>query len=161
MPLPGFWRFAQHLPCFQALHPLSVCNWRPSSCCPGGEFPTGRLHVLSPCRPFKPSLLKIQQFLLPPQPPLVFTARCYGDLSSWCWNPRLRYGLAQGLLARKVSLPIFIHHRWWDCPFAAPASLPRCIFLPPPLQRHSTPVRLDEGVVLKSLVVRLPYSSIF
>ena len=52
------------------------------------------------------SFLKIQQFLLPPQHPLVFTARSYGDLSSWLWNPEL--GL--GSLAPKVSFPIFIHH---------------------------------------------------
>ena len=30
--LPGFLRFARHLPCFQSLHPIPVCNWHPSSC---------------------------------------------------------------------------------------------------------------------------------
>ena len=61
------------------------------------------------CRPFKWSLLKIWQFLLPPQPPLVFIARIYKDLSSWCWNPGL-CGLAWGLgsFAPEVSLLIFI-----------------------------------------------------
>ena len=49
--------------------------------------------VLSPCRSFKQRLLKIQQFLLLPQTQLVVTARSYGDLPSWCWNPGL-YGLA-------------------------------------------------------------------
>ena len=44
--------------------------------------------ILRPCRPFKWNL-KIQQFLLPPQPPLVFTARSYEDLSSWQWSPGL------------------------------------------------------------------------
>ena len=43
----------------------------------------GFAYILSLCGPFKQTLLKIQQFLLPPQPPLVFTARSYGDLSSW------------------------------------------------------------------------------
>ena len=32
---------------------------------------------------------KIRQFLPPSQPPLVFTARGNGDLSSQCWNPGL------------------------------------------------------------------------
>ena len=34
-------------------------------------------------------LLRILQFLLLPQPPLVFRYRSYGDLSSWHWNPGL------------------------------------------------------------------------
>ena len=46
-------------------------------------------YVLSPCGHFKWTLLKIQQFLPPSQPPLIFTARNFGDLSSWHWNPRL------------------------------------------------------------------------
>ena len=46
----------------------------------------GSVYVLSSCGPFKMSLLKIQQFLLLPQLPLVFIARNYGDLSSWSWN---------------------------------------------------------------------------
>ena len=37
VPLPGFWRFAWHLPHFQSLHLLSICDWCPSSCCPGVE----------------------------------------------------------------------------------------------------------------------------
>ena len=43
----------------------------------------GFAHVLSPSGPFKPNLLKIGQFLLLPQPSLVFTERSYGDLPSW------------------------------------------------------------------------------
>ena len=39
--------------------------------------------------PFKPSFLKIHHFLLTPQPPLVFIARSYGDLSSCLWKPGL------------------------------------------------------------------------
>ena len=63
----------------------------------------GFAYVLSPCGSFKQSLLKIQQFLLPPQAPLgTFTTRSYGNLSfpvlepwavwsAWgwdCWLPR-------------------------------------------------------------------------
>ena len=51
----------------------------------GGGF----LYTLRPWEPFKQSLLKSRQFFPPPQPPLVFTARCYGDLSSQRWNPGL------------------------------------------------------------------------
>ena len=50
-----------------------------------GEF----VYVLSPCVLFKWTLLKIWPFIPPHQPPLIFTARSYGDLSSWCWNPGL------------------------------------------------------------------------
>ena len=42
----------------------------------------GFVCILRPCGPFKWTLLKIWQFLLLIQPPLVFTARSYGDLSS-------------------------------------------------------------------------------
>ena len=49
----------------------------------------GFAYILSPCGPFKWTLLKIQQFLLPPLSLLMFTVRSYGDLSSWCWNPGL------------------------------------------------------------------------
>ena len=38
----------------------------------------GFVYILSSCRPFKQSLLKIWQFLPPSQPQLVFTARDYG-----------------------------------------------------------------------------------
>ena len=43
---------------------------------------TGSVCVLGPCGPFKQSLLKIQHFLPPPQPPLVFRVKSYRDLSS-------------------------------------------------------------------------------
>ena len=76
MSPPGFWRFARHLPCFQPLYLLPI-----SSCCPGAESQSGCvLYVESP---------ENQQFLLLHQTLLVFTARSYGDLSSWYWNPGL------------------------------------------------------------------------
>ena len=37
MLLPGFWRFEQHLPCFQSVHLLPRCDWSFSSNCPGFE----------------------------------------------------------------------------------------------------------------------------
>ena len=45
-------------------------------------------YILKPCGLFKWSFLTIWQFLPSPQSPLIFTARSYGDLSSWCWNPK-------------------------------------------------------------------------
>ena len=56
---------------------------------------SGFAYVLRQGRPFKWSLLKVWQFLLPPQHPQVFAARSYGDLSSWRWNSGL-CGLAWG-----------------------------------------------------------------
>ena len=47
----------------------------------------GMVYILGPCRPFKWLLLRDWKFLPPPQTPLVFTDRSYGDLSSWHWNP--------------------------------------------------------------------------
>ena len=55
----------------------------------------GFAYILRPCGPFKQSVLKIQQLFPLPQPPLVFIARSYGDLSSQYGNPRL-CGLAWG-----------------------------------------------------------------
>ena len=63
----------------------------------------GFVCILSPCGPFKWTLLRNQQFLLLPQLPLVFTASSCEALFSWCWTPGL-CSLAWG----------------WDC------SLPRC-----------------------------------
>ena len=55
----------------------------------------GFVYVLRLCGPFKWNFLKIWQFLLPSQSPLLFIARSYGDLSSRHWNPGL-CGLAWG-----------------------------------------------------------------
>ena len=52
----------------------------------------------SMCALFKRNCLELQLFLLPTQSPLVFSARSYGDLSSWHWNPGL------GLLTSEVPL---------------------------------------------------------
>ena len=65
-----------------------------------------------------------QQFLPPPQTPQVFTARSYGDLSSWSWNPGL-CGLAWGwnpLLPRYNSQLLSTTH---ECNAGPP--------VPPPL----------------------------
>ena len=48
--------------------------------------------------------MRISQFFLPPQPPLVFIDRSYRDLSSSSWNPRLG-GLAWCWDARSQGIP--------------------------------------------------------
>ena len=152
--LPGFWRFAWHQPCFQSLHLVLICDWCPSSCYPGVEpRGCGSAYVLSLCEPFK-QFLENTEVSPPPQPPLIFTDRRYGNLPSWCWNPGL-CALAWG----------------WDC------SLPRypswflsttcesgTVILHLPLCRLSAcccvsapPTHLDEYGFLKYLVVGLPY----
>ena len=56
-------------------------DWHPSSCCPGGDSQGGWICEHSrTCGPFKWTLLRDPQFLLPPQPPLVLTARSYETL---------------------------------------------------------------------------------
>ncbi|KAF6130937.1 hypothetical protein HJG60_007876 [Phyllostomus discolor] len=117
----------------------------------------GSNYILSLSRPFKQSLLKIQQFLSPLQHPLVFIARSYGDLSSWCWNPGL-WGQSWelGLLPPKASPPYFYPPHM---NVGQQVLQPLCI-----TSRLCTPLphclSLDECGFFKSLVVGLPYSSI-
>ena len=81
VPPSGVWRFAEHLPCVTDVLPAVALVMNPR-----GEVSGYSLNM---CGTFKQSLLEIQQYLLPPQPSLVFTARSYGDLSPWRWNPEL------------------------------------------------------------------------
>ena len=90
MLLPGFWMFAQHSPISSHFTPLPyVTGTLPAVALLVNPRVGGFVYVLSLCGPFKWTLLRNWQFLLPPQPPLVFTSRSYGDLSFWCWNPGL------------------------------------------------------------------------
>ena len=67
----------------------------------------------SVCGLFKRNCLGLLKFLPLTQSLLIFTARSYGQLSSWHWKP----GVGLGLLTPKISLPIFIHHMpMWDQP---------------------------------------------
>ena len=56
------------------------------------------------CGSFKRSVLRLPLFLLPPQPTMVFTARSYGDLPSWCWSSGLR-GLVWGWTPHSRGIP--------------------------------------------------------
>ena len=122
-------------------------------------------YVLRLCGLFKQSLLKIQQFLLPPQPPLIFTSRTYGDLSSQCWNTGM-YGLAWGWgrsLPRYSSQFLSTTCKCGTACSAAATSLHHT--MSPSLSSccclhvSAPPTQLDECGFSKLLVFRLPYSS--
>ena len=76
-PLCGFvWRRAQRRDSATAwllkvCSALALCDWCPSSCCPGAKSQKGLCTFLRPCRPFKWSLLKIRQFSCHPTPTLT------------------------------------------------------------------------------------------
>ena len=126
------------------------------------------MYVLRPCRPFKHSFLKIQQFLPLPQSSLVFTSRSYEDLSSQHWNPGL-CGLTWAGIAHSQGIPPNFYPLYVNVGPPVP-------ILPLPLPLHATPhlltsplclhvsappTCLDECGSFKSLVVRLPYTAIF
>ena len=79
--LPSTYPISSHLTLF-----LCVTGSLPAVALVLNLLMGGFVNVLSLRGPFKQSLLKIWQFLSPPQPSLVFTASSYGDLSSWVWN---------------------------------------------------------------------------
>ena len=91
---------------FPVTSPTPHIDPRPSGYCPGVESQSGwvctRVKIMW-------TLLSEPQYpavSLTAPLPLLSTARSYGDLSSWCWNPGL-YGLAglgPGLLTTNVSL---------------------------------------------------------
>ena len=96
---------------------------------------------------FKRNRLELLKFLLLTQSPLVFAARSFGDLSSCPWNPG-QGGLVWGWDALLLRYPskIFIHYTWvWD----------------QPIHVSSPPTSLDGCGFFNSVVVRLPFNSIF
>ena len=140
----------------------------------------GPVHSLGPCGSLQWTLLWGWEFLLlPPQPPRVFSIRglrlyfpCAGALGCVvCFAPLLFLlvylcvkagprGLPAttlwGLLA--VAWPALLHNPppHWVC------QLPPCHqYSPPWLPVSAPPTGLDECVFFISLIVGLPYSSIF
>ena len=93
------------------------------------------------CGTFNRWLLRISPFLLPPQPPLGFTVRSYGDLSSWQWITGLG-SLVWGWDPWLPSFPSWFLSTTHVCGTAPSTCLNECDFF-------------------NSLVVRLLYSSIF
>ena len=80
--------------CSQSPPPLPTSDWCPSRCFPGADSLVGGLmYILEPHEPFKQTFLKDSQFLSPPQPPQIFTARGYEVLFSRCLSPGL-HGLS-------------------------------------------------------------------
>ena len=69
----------------------------------------------SACHFVKVNCLGLKKFLPPTQSLLVFTARSYGDLSSWHWNSGLGTWFGAGTPHSQDTSWIFIHHMWiWD-----------------------------------------------
>ena len=119
MLLPGLWNFAwveaisQHLSYCQSFQFLPI--W-PSSCCPGAESHSGWV-CMSPkliVGPLRGVSWESHSFFCHPQPPLIFTARSYGDLSSWHWNPGLD-GLVSGWDPLLPSYPSWFLSTTWGC----------------------------------------------
>ena len=67
-------------------------------------------YVLSPCGPFKQSLLKIWQFLLPPKPNWFLQPEVMGIYLPGTGTPGCAVWPELGSLTPKVSFPLFIYH---------------------------------------------------
>ena len=96
-----------------------------------------------------------------PQPPQVFPVR---DLR--LYFPALEPWVGRSVLLSRCS-SLFIHMQMWDCPLCQ--HLPTPVLQQPPWHQSSPPellistppTGLNECFFFNSLVVRLPYSSIF
>ena len=113
---PGFWVFTWHH--FQSLHPLPVCNWRPSSCFPGVSqsgwvcICLKTVWALSVNFPENPEASSAA-----PTPTGFYSQKLWGFIFPALEPWTVRSGLGLGSLAPKVSLLIFIHHTsMWDHP---------------------------------------------
>ena len=69
----------------------SVCNWSPSSCCPGVSNPNigGSACILGPRGSFNWTFLRDLQFLWLHQHPLFFYSQKLWSFISQCWKPGL------------------------------------------------------------------------
>ena len=143
---------------FPVTSPTSHMQLAPFQLLPLNPRVGGNVYVLRPCGPFKRSLLKIQQFLLLHQPPLIFIARSYGGLSSQCWNLGL-CGLSWGW---DHSLPRYPSCFLSICECGTISFTATAISVPLSCLHYSAPpTSLDECGFFKSLAVRLPHSLIF
>ena len=104
--------------------------------------------------PFKKRGLRIPQVLQSTQPPLIFTARSYGDLSFWHWNPGL-VDLVSGWDPLPTRYPSILYPPHMGLGPAGSRS--PCLHLCPSFP----PTHLGECGFFNSLVVGLPYSSVF
>ena len=144
---------------FQSLSSLPTSKLGPSG---ADSWVGGCVYVLGPCGSLQQTLLWGWKFLLlRPQPPQVFSIR----------GLRLYFLALQPWVVWCVSLRIcsswFICVWMWDCPLHQP--LPCQVHQPQRCHKSSLPrlpvcapsPGLDECFFFNSLVVRLPYSSIF
>ena len=167
MPLPGFWKFAQHSPLSQSLHPLPVYNLHLSSCCSGGQSQSGYVCPHSNlCGPFKLNLLKNPAFSFTAStfPFVFYTQKLLGFIVpvlepglcglAWGWDhPLLRYPsqflftiCECGIVCSGTTASL--------CHAASP-------YLSAHLCESAPPTYLNECHFVKFLVVGLPYSLIF
>ena len=83
MPLlPDSWGLAWHLPHFQSLHPLPICDCCPSSCCPDCPRVGGFVYV--PGSPAKSAVLSATL-----TPTGFYSQKIRSFIFPWCWNPEL------------------------------------------------------------------------
>ena len=102
---PGLWSFVReeavpwHLSWWQTLQFLPICHWCPSRCHSGA----GAQREWVCIRP-KSVVGPLGGDAWESPTPTGFTARSYGDLSSWHWNP----GLGSLVWGGDLSLPLYL-----------------------------------------------------
>ena len=135
---------------FKTLSPLPNSKLGPSD----ADSQVGRfVYILGPCGSLKWSLLCDWEFLLPHQCPKIFTDRGFEALFPWAGA----LGCAV-CLAPQLFLLVYPYANM-GAPGPPANALPQSSpsWMPP----SAPPTGLDECFFFHSLVVRLPYSSIF
>ena len=143
---------------FQSLPPLPISKLGPS----GADSRVCRfMYVLGPCGPLQQTLLWDWEFLSLPPPPQVFPVRVSEALFPPHWNPGLR-GLSHYPVV-PPSLSAFECETTHSTSHHLTQSASHCLAVSPfPAAAVSAPlIGLDECFFFNSLVVRLPYGSIF
>ena len=145
---------------FQSLPLLPTSKLGPS----GADFWVGGfVYVLGPCGSLQGTLLCGWEFLSPLQPPQVFSVRGFDALLSSA-------GTLSFLFCLAAQLFFLVYLQASVGPPAPPATalpdlvlqpLPCCKSSPPWLPVSAPPTGLGECFFLNSLVVRLPYTSVF
>ena len=136
---------------FQSLPPLPTSKLGPSG---ADSWVDGFVYVPGPCEsPW--TLLWSWEFLLPPQLPQVFSVRCFEALFPCSGT----LGCSPVCLAPQLSLSVYPHSHV-EPPSSLAATSPAPV-LSARLPISVPPTGLDEYFFFNSLVVGLPYSSIF
>ena len=133
---------------FQSLPPLPTSKLGPSGAA------SLLMYIIGPCGSFQLTLLWGWEFLLPPQPPQIFTV--------WGFEALFPHAGTLGCVAcliPQLFLPVYPH---------ANVGLPTLVLQPVPCHESSPPqlpisaphTGLDECFFFNSVVVGLPYSLI-